>query len=84
MRRLYRQHYSVTTTVYVLTTEYLSAYRPVVFLSHVTLCEESSVITIRAEYSLSGGDDNTMEEKDLRKRKVDVSFSTKVSKPGVS
>merc|ERR1712038_1439709 len=34
------------------------------------------------EYSLSGGDDNTMEEKDLRKRKVDVSFSTKVSKPG--
>merc|ERR1711953_39864 len=47
-----------------------------------TLCEESSVITIIAEYSLSGGDDNTMEEKDLRKRKVDVSFSTKVSKPG--
>ena len=26
----------------------------------------------------------TMDEKDLRKRKVDLSFSTKVSKPGVS
>ena len=25
-----------------------------------------------------------MDEKDLRKRKVDLSFSTKVSKPGVS
>ena len=35
------------------------------------------------EHSLTGGDDSTMEEKDLRKRKVDLSFSTKVSKPGV-
>ena len=26
----------------------------------------------------------TMDEKDLRKRKVDLSFNTKVSKPGVS